>query len=128
MRILLDTHVFLWWADGSDQLSARASRLIGDPRNEVLVSAVTVWEIVLKEGLGRLTLPDTPERFVPDQLRVNGFGTMALELSHSLAVSRLPAIHRDPFDRALIAQAQLEDLTFVTADEILSHYPVKAAW
>lgn len=128
MRLLLDTHAFLWWAADDPRLPSSARRMIGLGRNEVLLSAVSGWEIVVNVRLGRLSLPDTPERFVPLQLHENAFGSLPVTMSHALAVGRLPDIHRDPFDRLLVAQAVVEDLTLVTADEVLSGYPVRTAW
>lgn len=128
MRLLLDTHVFLWWIADDERLSSKARRAIGDGRNEVLVSAVSAWEIVVKHELGRLTLPEAPDKFVPNQLRANAFGALPATVSHALAVARLPALHRDPFDRLLIAQAMVESLTLVSADEDLRRYPVRVTW
>ena len=129
MRILLDTHAFLWWVADDERLPAKPRRLIGDGRNEVLVSAVTGWEIAVTAALGRLELPDPPDRFVPQQLRDNAFEALPVTMSHALAVSRLPDLHRDPFDRLLIAQAVLERLTLVSGDEEVARYPdVRVAW
>lgn len=128
MKILLDTHAFLWWVFDDERLSARARRAIGDPRNEVLVSAVSGWEIAVKAAAGRLELPDPPDHFVPEQLRANAFGAMPLTMSHALAVSRLPGLHADPFDRLLISQAIVERSTLVSADAEIARYPVKVTW
>lgn len=128
MKLLLDTHAFLWWVADDERLSARARRAIGDARNEVLVSAVTGWEISVKAALGRLELPDPPDRFVPEQLRANAFGSLAITMSHALAVSRLPAVNQDPFDRLLVAQTLVERLSIVSGDDDIARYPVKVTW
>ena len=128
MRLLLDTHAFLWWVGDDSRLPDSARRLIGAARNEVLFSAVSAWEIVVRAALGKLTLPESPEHFVPNQLRENAFVALPVTVSHTLAVGRLPDLHRDPFDRLLIAQAILEDLTLVTRDEEIAKYPVPVAW
>lgn len=128
MKLLLDTHAFLWWIADDERLSSKARRAIGDGRNEVLVSAVSAWEIVVKHELGRLTLPEAPDKFVPGQLRANAFGALPATVSHALAVGRLPPFHSDPFDRLLVAQAMVESLTLVSADEDLRRYPVRVTW
>ncbi len=128
MNVLLDTHAFLWWVADDDRLSRRARRTIADPRNEVLVSSVSAWEIVVKAGLGRLSLPEPPERFVPKHMEANAFAPLPLHLLHALGVSALPPIHRDPFDRLLVAQAIVEHLALVSGDSQVGSYPVKVVW
>ena len=128
MRLLLDTHVFLWWILDDPRLSARARRLIADPRNEVLFSAASAWEIAVKTAPGRLSLPQRPERFVPRQLAINGFQPLPIRLEHALRVYGLPDHHRDPFDRLLITQAIEDRLTIVTADPQFGKYQVRVVW
>jgi PIN domain nuclease of toxin-antitoxin system len=128
MKLLLDTHVFLWWVADDERLPASTRRLIGTGSNEAFVSSVSAWEIVLNASRGRIELPDPPERFVPRQLRENAFEPLPLTMSHALATSRLPEIHGDPFDRLLVAQAVVEDFALVTADEQIAKYPVKIRW
>lgn len=128
MRLLLDTHAFLWWVADDPRLSAPARRSIGAPRNEVFFSAVSAWEIVLRGSLGKTSLPESPDRFVPEQLRDNAFVALPVTVSHALAVGRLPNVHRDPFDRLLIAQAIVEGLRIVTRDEQISKYAVPVIW
>lgn len=118
MRILLDTHILLWWLDDSPSLSAQARELIRDPENTVFVSAVSLWEIWLKQSLGKLRLP----RDFTERLAAEAFESLPLLPSHPRQVSRLPWRHRDPFDRMLVAQAQVEKLVLLTADEALSAY------
>ena len=128
MKILLDTHTLLWWLTARPQLSERAREVIGDGGNEVFVSAASGWEIAIKVRLGRLTLPDIPERFIPEQLRLNAMQSLPILLSHALHVHSLPDHHRDPFDRILVAQCQLENLPIVSADPLMAHYAVQIIW
>ena len=128
MRLLLDTQAFLWAVSDPDRLRARARRQIESPSNDVFVSAATAWEIAIKSRLGRLTLPDDPQRFVPDQMAENSFAPLPVLMSHALKVLDLPEHHRDPFDRLLIAQAIVEDLVLVTADAQLRRYPIRIVW
>lgn len=128
MRLLLDTQSFLWAVDAPPKLSERARNAIRSDRNEVLVSAVTAWEIAIKSQLGDLRLPQQPARFVPEQMAANSFAPLAVLIDHALKVADLPPIHRDPFDRLLVAQAMTEGLTLVTADRQLSRYDVQTLW
>jgi PIN domain nuclease of toxin-antitoxin system len=118
LRILLDTHLILWWLEGSPSLSAQARELIGDPENTVFVSAVSFWEIWLKQSLGKLRLPDD----FTGRLGAESFESLPLTASQTRQVSLLPWRHRDPFNRMLIAQAQFEKLVLLTADEALTPY------
>lgn len=128
MKVLLDTHVFLWWISDDERLSRRARRLIADESNEVLVSVVTALEICLKHAAGRLDLDESPDSFIPDELQRNGFVALPLQLAHVLRVTELPPIHRDPFDRLLTAQTLAERATLITSDRTLRKYPAKTAW
>ena len=128
MRLLLDTHAFLWWIADDERLSSRAAALISDGKNEVFFSAASAWELVVKAGLGRVELPDPIERFVPDQLERNGFQALPIELRHALTISSLPSLHRDPFDRMLVAQAVAEGMTLVSGDRAMKGYPVHVEW
>jgi len=128
VKLLLDTSAFLWWISDHASLSQRARDLIGDGNHEVWFSAVSSWEIVIKAGLGRLRLPENAERFLPKQIGANGFQVLPIHLRHTLRVARLPPLHRDPFDRLLIAQAILEGFTILSADQQLSRYPVAVEW
>jgi PIN domain nuclease of toxin-antitoxin system len=128
VRYLLDTHAFIWWIDNDARLSARAQAVVRDPDNEILVSAGTAWEIAIKAGLGQLEIPrDLPE-IMPGQISANGFAVLPISLVHALYVARLPLLHRDPFDRILVAQAAVENLTLVTADPVLSRYDIPVIW
>lgn len=124
MKILLDTHTFLWLHTDPDRLGEHLT-LLEDRRNALLVSAVSSWEIAIKYGLGRLALPEPPERYVPERLRRMGAEPVAIEHTHALAVVGLPRLHRDPFDRLLVAQAGLLDVPILTADPQIVQYPVQ---
>ncbi len=124
MQLLLDTHVFLWLLAEPERLDQRLGTL-EDPANTLLLSAVSSWEMAVKFRLGRLDLPDDPKRYVPARMRAIGATPLAVEHSHVLAVADLPAIHRDPFDRMLVAQARQLALTIVTADADVARYDVR---
>lgn len=124
MRLLLDTHVFLWLLTEPERLGEHR-QLVEDPRTELLVSAVVSWEIAIKYGLGRLPLPEPPERYVPERIRAIGAQAFPIEHTHALAVGALPPLHRDPFDRLLVAQAGLLDVPILTADPIIAEYAVR---
>ena len=119
-RLLLDTHAFIWWLSDVPQLSRLAHDGIADPRNEVLVSAITGWEIAVKRAKGRITAPDNLGTMVTER----GFTHLPLTFQHAEQAGRLPMHHRDPFDRFLVAQAQTEGLVLVTRDERISLYDV----
>ena len=118
MRILLDTHLLLWWLEASPLLPARARELVSNPENTVFVSAVSLWEIWLKQSLGKLRLPLN----FTERLAAESFESLPLLASHPRQVSLMPWLHRDPFDRMLVAQAQVEKLVLLTADEALTAY------
>lgn len=120
MRLLLDTHALLWALGLPDELQPEARLAIEDIRNDVFVSAASAWEIAIKRALGRL---DAPSDLV-EAIRAVGFGELPIRVAHALAVERLPPLHRDPFDRMLIAQAVVEGLTIVTRDPHFEPYGV----
>jgi len=124
MRLLLDTHAFLWAAADPDQLRSTARAAIEDSANEVSVSAGVAWEISIKVALGKLTVPADPAVWFPARVRSLGFHVLDISAAHALAVGGLPKIHQDPFDRIMIAQAQIEGLTFVTRDPENQKYPI----
>ena len=129
MKVLLDTHAFLWWVTDDPQLSSRARRILGDSSNEAYFSAVSGWEIAIKTRLGRLSVAgDSLEDFVAEQVAANGFQVLPIHLNHALRTYSLPEYHRDPFDRLLIAQALIEELALVTADRKLGDYKVRIVW
>src|SRR5947209_10518960 len=102
MRILVDTHAFLWWNEGSPRLSKKATALLADPRNELFLSVASAWELVAKFQAKRLKLPEPPSIYVPTRTAHYGFQALPISLAHTLAVEQLPVHHRDPFDRILI--------------------------
>lgn len=128
MKVLIDTQVFLWWITNDPRLSPRAREIIADGANVVFLSAASGWEIAIKAKLGRLRLPDEPERFILKQLELNAIEVLPVQMSHALHVYALPYHHRDPFDRLLIAQARLEKVPILTADPQISRYEVEVIW
>ncbi len=128
MRILLDTHTFLWWNDASPKLSRRASALLSDSRNTLYLSVVSAWELVTKVQSSKLKLAEPPSVYVPTRTAHYGMEILPLTLAHALAVESLPMYHRDPFDRMIIAQAQVERLPILTVDEEIQRYAVKTLW
>ncbi|MGH2861628.1 MAG: type II toxin-antitoxin system VapC family toxin [Solirubrobacteraceae bacterium] len=125
MRLLLDTHVFLWTQDRPRRLGA-VIELVGDPDNERFLSVASVWEIAIKCAAGRLVLTEHPERYVPDRREALQAESLAVSEAHALAAARLPHLHGDPFDRMLVAQAQMLELTIVTADRAVAQYDVES--
>ena len=128
MRLLLDTHAFLWWAANSDKLSRKAHAAISDRANECFLSVVSAWEMAIKVSVGKLKLPDALDQFVPAQLVANGFVQLPMEFRHAVKVSTLTFHHRDPFDRLLIAQAIEENMHIVSADAMFKRYGVNRIW
>lgn len=128
MRLLLDTCTFLWVASGDERLSQAAVLGVGDPANEVYVSAVSAWEIATKYTLGKLVLPEPPDTYIPKIREQHGLLPLPLDERAALSLCRLPALHRDPFDRMLVCQAIIGGLTIVTPDEDVRRYPAPALW
>lgn len=128
MRILLDTCTFLWIVSGDLQLSERAAALVREPTNEVYLSVASAWEIAVKHRLGRLSLPEPPERFVPVERAYHGIEPLPLDEESVLYAHRLPLLHRDPFDRILICQSIAHGLTIVTPDPLITQYPARCTW
>lgn len=127
-RLLLDTHVFLWWISDSSNLTAAARLAIADADNVCYLSMASCWEMAIKSSLGKLKLARPVERFVSEQLGANNFTLLNIELRHTAKVEKLPFHHRDPFGRLLIAQAITEKLIIVAADSAFSDYGVKLLW
>ena len=124
MKLLLDTHAFLWWLDDGPRLGRHARAQIASPTNLVWVSAVSAGEIAINAGLGRLDLGEPPKACVPREIERGGFRPLPVTVDHALAVGTLAHHHTDPFDRLLIAQAQCEDLRIVTVDAVVAAYGV----
>jgi PIN domain nuclease of toxin-antitoxin system len=128
MNILLDTHTFLWFVDDSPRLSQSARVLIESENSQPFLSSASLWEIAIKISLGKLTLKQPYETFIPQQLALNGIGVLNIAMEHTAAIATLPFHHRDPFDRLLAVQAKIEDMTLVSADPIFDSYGVKRVW
>lgn len=128
MIVLLDTHAFIWWNQGGSSLSPRAREVIEDPDSTVLFSAVSAYEIALKFARGSLELPTDAALYVPERLSRHGFDILPMTLDHALRAGALPMIHKDPFDRVLIAQAQVEAIPIITADPAIGLYDVEVIW
>lgn len=128
MKLLLDTCTFLWMVSEPARLSPAAAAAIVDPDNEVLLSAVSAWEIGVKHELGKLALDRPPERYVPEERTRHGVEALALDEDATLRVHRLPAVHRDPFDRMLVCQALAAGLVIVTPDPRIARYPARVLW
>ena len=120
-RCLLDTHTLLWWLADSPQLGERCRKIMSDRRNQVFVSAATTWEISIRMALGKLEAPEDMDSAVDDE----GFTKLPISLYHGQLAGQLPPLHRDPFDRMLIAQAQAEGLILITADENIAQYKLR---
>ena len=128
VRILLDTSTFLWWNEASPRLSKKASVLLADPANTLLLSVVSAWELVLKTQTGKMRLTESPSVYVPTRMAHYAMEALPVALAHVLAAESLPLHHRDPFDRLLIAQATIEDVPIVTADPEFKRYPIRVVW
>lgn len=129
MRVLLDAHAFLWWATSSgSRLSERARELLADASTDGLVGAGVLYEIAVKAQIGRLELPAPADVYLPRLLRRFAFGVLPVEQTHALRAGALPLIHRDPWDRLLVAQAQIENVPILTADPAIGQYDVETIW
>ena len=122
MKLLLDTHILLWAAGDKDQLSSDARALISDQSNELFFSAASLWEVAIKSGMGRNDFK-VDARLLRRGLLDNGYSELPIGSEHAVAIDSLPPIHKDPFDRILIAQATVEGITLLTADSLVSQYP-----
>lgn len=128
MRLLLDTHSFLWMITDDPALSVAARDAIAAADNEVWLSAASGWEIAIKYGLGRLPLPEEPDRYVPRMRERSGVSLLPIGEPEVCQLHRLPPIHRDPFDRVLVAQANCHGMVIVTDDTVIRRYPVQTLW
>lgn len=128
MKLLLDTATFLWLTIDSPLLSARARSLFTDPSNEVYLSAVSAWEIAVKNSIGKLLLPEKAESFITRQRAAHGNVSLSLAEAAALKLPMLPSLHRDPFDRMPVCQALAHDLTILTPDAAIRAYPIKSEW
>lgn len=128
MRLLLDTHALLWWLTDDPQLSRRARSAIADPDSEVLVSAASAWEIATKHRLGKLAIGNEVLGRFHELIVADGFSHLPMHHGHAIRAGSYPLHHRDPFDRMLAAQADLEGVALLTADAAFEHFPIRAVW
>ena len=128
MRLLLDTHTFLWFILDDPHLSTTAREMISDPTNDIEVSPATYWEIAIKISLGKYELPESYDAFIEREIAINNLRILSIEPKHTAALTTLPFHHRDPFDRLLIAQAMVEAVPIVSVDAAFNVYPVARLW
>jgi PIN domain nuclease of toxin-antitoxin system len=128
MKILLDTHAFLWLISGDDRLSEIAHKTFLDPGNILFFSAASLWEICIKMSLGKLSLKRGWLKTIQDEMKVNAIQWLSIEMPHCVELTRLPFHHRDPFDRMLVAQAMIDDMQLLSRDSRLSSYEIKRIW
>ena len=127
-KALMDVHTFLWWNDDNTRLPLGVRQILQNPTNDIYFSAASAWEIVIKFQTGKLKIPQPPDLYIPSRLRANNFRLLPVTLEHVMQVHRLPMIHRDPFDRLLIAQSQMENLPILTTDDTIRQYAVTTLW
>jgi len=127
MRYLLDTHTFIWWVEDSDRLS-KSVRTIIEENEQVYISAASTWEIIIKSQIGKIQLSEDLPTFLLNQIEINNFQILSVRVKHTLMINNLPMFHKDPFDRMLISQAIVEDLTLLTCDGLISKYDVQTVW
>ena len=128
MKLLLDTHTFIWWDSQSSQIPAGMLDLLRNPENSVLLSLVSIWEIQIKAHLGKLELRQPLLDIVQRQERQNGITILPITLAHIVELDQLPWHHKDPFDRLLIAQSRIESATLVSKDQVFGHYDCQRVW
>ena len=128
MKLLLDTQCLLWWFTEPERLSSEAIEQIVDEDNELFFSVASAWEIAIKVGIGKLPLSEPVDTYVASRMRRLGAKYLDIVFPHACRVATLPLLHRDPFDRILVAQAQIEKMTLLTADEVLIQYGVELLW
>ena len=128
MRVLLDTCAFIWLTTDAPELTAKAKDIFQNPDNRIALSVVSIWEMLVKHGLGKLALPDQPETFIARQCEQHFIDILPLDYRAVLQLARLPNPHRDPFDRMLVCQALEQGLTILTPDHCIAQYPVATIW
>ncbi|SRR5579883_84345 len=128
MKLLLDTCSFLWIIRGDSEISETARKLFSEPENEIFLSAISYWEILVKYQLGRLPLPDAPELYITKQRKLHRIESLSLDENAIAQLLRLPEYHKDPFDRMLICQAIANGLAILTPDKDIRQYPVQCFW
>ena len=128
MKLLLDTCTFLWLIKGSEELSPKSIEVFTDPINEVYLSSVSVWEINVKYRLGKLSLPLSPDKFIPKERKRHMITRLDLSEQDTFQLLKLPDLHKDPFDRMLVCQAIENSLTILTPDPLVAQYPIRSFW
>jgi PIN domain nuclease of toxin-antitoxin system len=128
VQALLDAHAILWWGDDDSRLSGPARRVLADGTSQLFVSVASIWEIAIKSQKGDLTLPADVEAFIEDRLHRNRWVPLSVDQRHVIRAAALPMIHRDPFDRMLVAQSQIEDMPIITVDPAITRYDVETIW
>jgi PIN domain nuclease of toxin-antitoxin system len=128
MKALLDTHTFLWWVADSPQLSETAKNFIANPNHQIFFSVASAWEIIIKVGTGKLNIPEEPTAYITSRVADNRFEVLQIDLPHVLQVANLPDLHRDPFDRIIIAQSQVARMPILTIDRLILQYAIDAIW
>ena len=128
MKLLLDTHAFIWWASEPEKLSINVLSLLENRDNTLVLSVASVWEIQIKRQIGKLKLDIPLWQILESQQQINDLQILSIHLAHVVALDNLPAHHKDPFDRLLIAQANVEDMLLVSKDEAFSNYSVRLIW
>ena len=128
MKLLIDTQCWLWWFSEPDRLTAATIAQISDESNEIWFSVASVWELGIKVGLGKLPLPEPIDRYLASRMKELGARSLEIRADHAIRAGGLPLHHRDPFDRMLIAQAQGEGMTIITADRLFDLYEVEILW
>ena len=128
MKLLLDTCTFLWLTNGSEELSPIAIDSFTDPKNEVYLSSVSAWEIIVKYRLGKLSLPLSPDKFIPKERKRHMIARLDLSEQDTFHLLKLPSSHKDPFDRMLVCQAIEHSLTILTPDPLVTQYPIRSLW
>lgn len=128
MRFLADSHAFLWFSQGDSSLSYFAKLILEDPANLIYLSLASCWEIAIKAGLGKLQLEESSSIYIPSALLRSGFKLLPITLEHATDVERLPLLHRDPFDRMLVAQSLVEGIPVISIDKQLDAYGIQRVW
>ena len=128
MNALLDTHTFLWWVMDAPQLSETAKAFITNPDNKLFFSVAGAWEIIIKVGTGKLSIPEEPDIYLNSRITDNRFEVLQIELPHVMQVAKLPDLHRDPFDRIIVAQSQVTGMPILTIDRLIVQYDIEIIW
>jgi len=128
MRILLDTHAFLWFILDDPQLGTKAKAMIEDPANDIEISPASYWELAIKISLRKYSLPKPYQQFMESQIAINEFRILHIEPKHTSLITTMPLHHKDPFDRLLVAQAIVEGIPIISVDEQLDPYGVRRLW